>query len=84
VFPFLGWIILGWVLTWAAVELGMLQRLLDTMSLSGRQWVVVLALSLIAPAFVGVDKAIQLSRQRKITASEGKELITGPAVQASA
>jgi Ca2+-transporting ATPase len=62
----------------------MLQRLLDTMSLSGRQWVVVLALSLIAPAFVGVDKAIQLSRQRKITASEGKELITGPAVQASA
>jgi Ca2+-transporting ATPase len=62
----------------------MLQRLLDTMSLSGRQWVVVLALSLIAPAFVGVDKAIQLSRQRKATASESKELITGPAVQASA
>ena len=49
VFPFLGWIILGWILTWAAVELGMLQRLLDTKSLSGRQWVVVLALSLIAP-----------------------------------
>ena len=30
VFPYLGWIILGWVLTWAAVELNMLQRLLDT------------------------------------------------------
>ena len=30
VFPFLGWIILGWILTWAAVELDMLQRLLDT------------------------------------------------------
>ena len=84
VFPFLGWIILGWVLTWAAVELGMLQRLLDTMSLSGRQWVVVLALSLIAPAFVGVDKAIQLSRQRKTTAAQSKELIAEPAVQASA
>jgi Ca2+-transporting ATPase len=84
VFPFLGWIILGWVLTWAAVELGMLQRLLDTMSLSGRQWVVVLALSLIAPAVVGVDKAIQLSRQRKTTAAESKELIAEPAVQASA
>src|SRR5215467_12007457 len=65
VFPYLGWIILGWVLTWAAVELGMLQRLLDTTSLSGREWVVVLALSLIAPAFVGVDKAIQLRRQRQ-------------------
>jgi Ca2+-transporting ATPase len=65
VFPYLGWIILGWVMTWAAVELGMLQRLLDTVSLSGRQWVVVLALSLLAPAVVAVDKAIQLSRQRK-------------------
>jgi len=74
VFPYLGWIILGWVLTWAAVELGMLQRLLDTTSLSGREWVVVLALSLIAPAFVGVDKAIQLRRQR-----QASQTITSPA-----
>jgi len=65
VFPYLGWIILGWVLTWAAVELGMLQRLLDTTSLSGRQWVVVLALSLIAPAVVAADKVLQLRRQSK-------------------
>ena len=64
-------IILGWILTWAAVELGMLQRLLDTTSLSGRQWVVVLALSLIAPAFVAVDKFIQLRRQSKTLAPEG-------------
>ena len=42
VFPYLGWIILGWILTWAAVELDMLQRLLDTVSLTGGQWVVVL------------------------------------------
>jgi P-type Ca2+ transporter type 2C len=62
----------------------MLQRLLDTMSLSGRQWVVVLVLSLIAPAVVGVDKAIQLSRQRQATASESKEAIAEPALQASA
>ena len=33
VFPYLGWIMLGWALTWAAVELNMLQRLLDTESL---------------------------------------------------
>jgi Ca2+-transporting ATPase len=46
----------------------MLQRLLDTESLSGREWVIVLALSLIAPAVVGVDKIIQLSRQRKVHA----------------
>jgi Ca2+-transporting ATPase len=65
VFPFLGWIILGWFMTWAAVELGMFQRLLDTTSLSGQQWVVVLALSLIAPAVVAADKLIRLRRQRQ-------------------
>jgi Ca2+-transporting ATPase len=71
VFPYLGWIILGWILTWAAVELGMLQRLLDTTSLDGKQWVVVLALSLIAPAVVAADKYIQLSQQRKASAQAG-------------
>jgi Ca2+-transporting ATPase len=84
VFPYLGWIILGWILTWAAVELGMLQRLLDTMSLSGRQWVVVLALSLLAPAVVAVDKAIQLSRQRKAHATATEAIKVQPAAQASA
>src|SRR6516225_6310421 len=63
VFPFLGWVIAGWVMTWAAVELNMLQRLLDTVSLSGGEWATVLGLSLVAPAVVGVDKAIQLRRQ---------------------
>jgi Ca2+-transporting ATPase len=68
-FPYLGWIILGWVLTWAAVELGMFQRLLNTESLTGGQWLVVLALSLVMPAAVGVDKAIQLHRQRNAPAA---------------
>jgi P-type Ca2+ transporter type 2C len=80
VFPFLGWIILGWIITWAAVELGPLQRLLDTTSLSGRQWVVVLALSLIAPAVVAADKAIQLSRQRKAGPGASPEPRPEPAV----
>jgi hypothetical protein len=44
---------------------GRRSRMLDTMSLSGGQWGVVIGLSLIAPAVVGIDKAIQLSRQRK-------------------
>jgi Ca2+-transporting ATPase len=65
IFPWFGWIILGWVLTWAAVELNMLQRLLDTTSLTGRQWVVVLALSLLAPATVAIDKAIQIWRTHR-------------------
>ena len=66
-FPYFGWLIAGWTLTWAAVELNMLQRLLDTQSLTGDQWGVVLALSLIAPAIVGVDKLIQIARQRRAT-----------------
>lgn len=64
VFPYLGWIILGWILTWSAVELGMLQRLLDTVSLTGGQWLIVLGLSLIAPTIVGIDKAVQLRRHQ--------------------
>ena len=65
VFPYFGWIILGWVLTWAAVEPDMLQRLLDTKSLTGAQWIVVLSLSLIALAIVAAGKAIQQLRQRR-------------------
>jgi P-type Ca2+ transporter type 2C len=77
VFPYLGWIILGWILTWAAVELNMLQRLLDTTSLSGREWIIVLALSLLAPAVVATDKVLQLSRQRKASAAGSSALSAG-------
>jgi Ca2+-transporting ATPase len=63
VFPYMGWIILGWFLAWAGVELNMLQRLLDTESLSGAQWAIVLGLSLVTPALVWADKAIQQRRQ---------------------
>jgi Ca2+-transporting ATPase len=61
-FPFMGWVMLGWFLTWAAVELGMFQRLLTTVSLTGSQWVVVIALSLVSPLFVAIDKAMQMRR----------------------
>jgi len=43
----------------------MLQRLLDTTSLSGREWIIVLTLSLLAPAAVAIDKVLQLRHQRK-------------------
>ena len=49
------------MLAWAAVELNMLQRLV-TVSLTGAQWVLVIALSLVAPAFTAINKAIQLRR----------------------
>jgi Ca2+-transporting ATPase len=83
VFPYLGWIILGWALTWAAVELGMLQRLLDTESLSGAQWAIVLGLSLIAPALVWADKAIQQRRQSQAVA-ETATTLGAPATQTTA
>ena len=59
-FPYMGWVMLGWGLTWAAVEFHFLQRVLDTVSLTGDQWLVVVGLSLISPLFVAIDKAIQL------------------------
>jgi P-type Ca2+ transporter type 2C len=68
-FPYLGWIMVGWLLTWAAVELNMFQRLLDTVSLTGGQWVVAIALSLVTPLLVWVDKTIVLHRQRSATAA---------------
>ena len=64
-FPYFGWIILGWFLTWAAVGLSMFQRLLDTEDLSGGQWLVVMGLSVVTPMLVAIDKAIQLHRQGK-------------------
>jgi len=59
-FPYMGWVILGWFLTLAAVELGIFQRLLTTVSLTGGQWTIAIAVSLISPLFVAIDKAIQM------------------------
>jgi hypothetical protein len=64
--PYLGWIVLGWVLTWAAVELHMLRRLRDTMSLTGEQWEVVIAFCS-SLAGCRVYEVIQLSRSARPT-----------------
>jgi Ca2+-transporting ATPase len=86
-FPYFWCIAAGWVLTWAAVELNMLQRFLDTVSLSADQWGVCIGLSLLAPAVVAVDKVIQLRRQRDVPALEAAVAppaeTTEPAVAAS-
>ncbi|HET7488464.1 MAG TPA: cation-transporting P-type ATPase [Acidimicrobiales bacterium] len=74
-FPYLGWILAGWTLTWAAVETHMLQRLLDTTSLTGDQWGVVLALSLIGPAYVFADKLIRTYRQRRHEAEQQQVIV---------
>ncbi len=60
--PYVGWIALGWVLTWAAVELGMLQRLLITTSLEGSQWLTVIGLSLIGAIYCELDRVYRVRR----------------------
>jgi len=57
-------VILGWAITIAAVEVGFFQRLLETVALTGSQWFVVLGLSLLAPLVIGVDRWLQLRRER--------------------
>ncbi len=64
VFPYLGWIFLGWFLTLAAVELGFMQRLLGTVSLTGAQWLAVLGLAWVSPLYVAIDKGITMRRNR--------------------
>jgi Ca2+-transporting ATPase len=64
-FPYLGWIMLGWFLSWAAIELPMFQRALDTTPLTGAQWVLIIGLSLIAPIVVEIDKAVMRHRRSK-------------------
>lgn len=59
--PYLGWMILGWVLMSAAVELNMVQRLLDTVSLTAPDGSSS-SHSPSAPAFNAIDEAIQLRR----------------------
>jgi P-type Ca2+ transporter type 2C len=61
-FPYLSWIFLGWLLTWAAVELGMLQRLLVTTSLQGSEWLIVIALSLIGALYNEIDRIYRVRR----------------------
>jgi Ca2+-transporting ATPase len=80
-FPYLAYILFGYFLTWAAVELGMFQRLLDTTSLSGGQWLTVIGLSLIAPAIVAADKAVLLMRQHRADrGTAAKEVPAKPGV----
>jgi Ca2+-transporting ATPase len=63
--PYFLWLGLAAVITVLGVELPVLQRWLDTVSLTGSQWLGVLALSLAAPVLVEAEKAL---RRRRIAA----------------
>lgn len=56
------WLAIPVALTVAAVEIGFLQRLIGTVSLSGTQWLICIGLALVVPVFVEVEKWIRRRR----------------------
>jgi len=62
VFPFFMWLSIPAVVTWLGVELPLLQRWLDTTSLTGSQWLAVFALSFAVPLVVESEKAYRRHR----------------------
>lgn len=60
--PYFLWMGLAAVITVLGIELPFLNRLLDTVSLTGSQWLVVLGLSLAVPVLVEAEKAYRRHR----------------------
>ena len=56
------WLSIPLVLTIAAVEIGFLQHLVGTVSLSGSEWLIAIGLALVIPLFVEVEKAFRRVR----------------------
>ncbi|KRA24340.1 metal-transporting ATPase [Microbacterium sp. Root61] len=56
------WLSIPIALTVAAVEIGFLQRLVGTVSLSGSEWLIAIGLALVVPVFVEVEKWIRRRR----------------------
>jgi Ca2+-transporting ATPase len=68
--------------TVAAVEIGFMQNLLLTTSLSGGQWLACIGLALIVPIFVEADKAIRRSQaNRRSTAEQPVAAVGSTGVQ---
>jgi Ca2+-transporting ATPase len=58
------WLSIPAAVTWLGVELPLLQRWLDTTSLTGSQWLAVFALSLAVPIIVELEKAYRRYRSQ--------------------
>jgi Ca2+-transporting ATPase len=56
------WLSIPLALTVAAVEIGFLQRLVGTVSLSGNEWLICIGLSLVVPIFVELEKWVRRAR----------------------
>jgi Ca2+-transporting ATPase len=62
VHPFFVWLSVPAVITWLGVELPVLQRWLDTATLTGSQWLAVVALAVVVPILVEAEKAYRRHR----------------------
>lgn len=62
------WLAIPLAITVAAVEIGFLQRLVGTVSLSGGEWLICIGLSLVVPVFVELEK---WTRRRRIARRAG-------------
>ena len=62
--PYLLYMLAPVVLTVLAIETELFQRMLDTTSLTGSQWMAVVGLSLVVPLVIEVVKAVQRATQR--------------------
>ncbi|MCP4436917.1 MAG: cation-translocating P-type ATPase [Actinomycetia bacterium] len=60
--PYVGWLGISAALTWLAVELPLLQRWLDTTTLTGMQWLAVIGLTLASSVIAEADKALRRHR----------------------
>jgi len=57
--PYVGWLAISAFLTWLAVELPLLQRWLNTTTLTGMQWMAVVGLALAPATLAEIDKAVR-------------------------
>ena len=57
--PYVGWLSISVFLTWLAIELPLLQRWLDTTTLTGLQWLGVVGLALASAILAEIDKAVR-------------------------
>jgi len=60
--PYFVWMLVPLVLTVLAIELPLFNRMIDTMSLSGGQWLLIVALALVLPIVIEIDKGIRRAR----------------------
>ena len=60
--PYFVWMLVPLVLTILAIELPLFNRMIDTMSLTGGQWLLIAGLALVLPIVIEIDKGIRRAR----------------------